>query len=52
MNYVEHKKTLFTSSIICKKCYNYSNEMCTLLQLCKKEGGWIPDLTLFYVREQ
>ena len=44
MNYVEYKKqTLFTSSIICKKCYNYSNELCTLLQLCKKECGWIPD---------
>ena len=50
MNYVEHNKnTLFTSSII---CYHYINEMCTLLQLCKKECGWIPDLTLFHVRGQ
>jgi len=23
--------------------------MCTLLQLCKKEWGWIPDPTLFHV---
>ena len=49
-----YKTLILKPSIIILQlqCYNYSNEICTLLQLCKEECGWIPDPILFHVRRQ
>ena len=53
MNYVEYKKQHYSQVELSEqKCDKYSNEMCTLLQFCKKKWGWIPDPTLFHVRGQ